>query len=246
MNIRQKKTDLQLAEPDQVVAEYLQTLLSDVEEYQEPVKEVVVAPVIQKQAAVEVEKTTDEPKVEQIVTPVQLATVDPEDGGKPQPVVPHWAQERFQCLLFEVSGLHLAVPLSELNSIAGKQEVSTTRLLGQPEWHRGIFEHRGLKVGVVDVARLVMPGELSSVTELTVSPNHVLIIGEGEWGLMCDKLLSPIMVERDEIHWSCRHENRAWNAGTLPDQLCIILDLDVLLAMIGATKSASMPKERHE
>ena len=243
--MRRSKPDLQLSEPDQVVAEYLQSLLSEVEEYQEPVKEVVVAPVIQKQETVETPISVVEPKVEQVVSQTQLSAVE-DIKEKPQPVIPHWAKERFQCLLFEVNGLHLAVPLSELDSIAGSQDISTTHLMGQPEWHRGILKHRGHKVGVVDVARLVMPGKLSPVKKQTVSPSHVLIIGEGKWGLMCDKLLSPITVEPTDIHWSCRHENRAWMAGTLPDQLCIILDLDVLLEMMSPTKKSPMPESRHE
>jgi len=247
MKSRSKK-QAQLSEPDQVVAEYLQTLLSEVEEYQEPTVKVAV-----EEAAVQTQKTEVPPApvivqkvAEESAVVTQNAAVDSDTVEKPQPVIPHWGKEQFQCLLFDINGLHLAVPLSELDSIAGKQESSTTHLLGQPEWHRGILEHRGRKVGVIDVARLVMPGKLSPVKEQTVTPNHVLIIGDGDWGLMCDKLLSPIMVEPDGIHWSCRHENRAWMAGTLPEQLCIILDLDVLLAMIDPTKAACVPENRHE
>lgn len=246
MKVQQKKKVLQLSEPDRVVAEYLQTLLSEVEEYQEPVIEAQVAPVIQRQNTVELVAPVVEPKVELAVVPTPSPAVKPDAKERPRPIIPHWAKERFQCLLFDINGLHLAVPLSELNSIAGKQKSTTTHLLGQPEWHRGLLEHRGRKVGVIDVARLVMPGKLSAVKEQTVSPNHVLIIGNGEWGLMCDKLLSPVMVEPDGIHWSCRHKNRAWMAGTLPDQLCIILDLDVLLTMIRPVKTRLMPKNRHE
>jgi len=246
MKMPRKKQAPQLSEPDQVVAEYLQVLLSGVEEYQEPVNEVVVAPVIQKQKAVEIPNPIAEATVELATVPTCPSAVNLDAEEKAQPVIPHWAKERFQCLLFEINGLHLAVPLSELNSIAGKQESSTTHLLGQPEWHRGILKHRGHKVGVIDVARLVMPGKLPSVKEQTVSPNHVLIIGDGDWGLMCDRLLSPITVESDDVHWSCRHKNRAWMAGTLPDQLCIILDLDVLLTMISPTKATFMPKNGHE
>jgi len=241
MKTEQNKEGLQLSEPDRVVSEYLQALLSEVEEYQEPAKETVVAPVVEKQEAVEVAKPIVDLKTEQAIesTPQIVEEVHVEE--KPQPVIPHWAKERFQCLLFDVNGLHLAVPLSELNSIAGKQETATTHLWGQPEWHRGILEHRGHKVGVVDVARLVMPEKMEPVKEQTVMPNHVLIVGDSKWGLMCDKLLSPITVEPDDIHWSCRHENRAWMAGTLPDQLCIILDLDVLQAMIDPNKRAPIP-----
>ncbi len=241
MKTEQNKEALQLSEPDRVVSEYLQVLLSEVEEYQEPVKEAIVAPIIQAQKVVETSAPITELKVEQVAEPICQVAEDIAVEDKPQPVIPHWAKERFQCLLFDINGLHLAVPLSELDSIAGKQKMSTTHLLGQPEWHRGILEHRGHKIGVIDVARLVMPEKLASLKEQTVTPNHVLILGSSKWGLMCDKLLSPITVEPSDIHWSCRHENRAWMAGTLPDQLCIILDLDVLQMMIDPAKAAVMP-----
>ncbi len=242
MKTKREEQPLQLSEPDQLVAEYLQTLLSEVEEYQEPVNEALAAPVLQRQDTA----PTTAPKVEPAAAPMPPSAVDLDVEEQPQPVIPHWGKGRFQCLLFKVNGLHLAVPLSELNSIAGKQESGTTHLLGQPEWHRGILAHRGHKVGVIDVARLVMPGKLSPVKEQTLSPNHVLIIGDGEWGLMCDKLLSPVMVESDDVHWSCRHKNRAWMAGTLPDQLCIIIDLDVVLQMIQTGKTKNHAKNRHE
>jgi len=237
MKTQQNKEVLQLSEPDRVVAEYLQTLLSEVEEYQESAKTAVVTPVEQKQKIVQESEPIVVSTIEQTIESEPQVAEKENVEEKPRPVIPHWAKERFQCLLFDINGLHLAVPLSELNSIAGKQEAATTHLLGQPEWHRGILEHRGHKVGVVDVARLVMPGKLAPVKEQTVTPNHVLILGDSKWGLMCDKLLSPITVEPSDIHWSCRHENRAWMAGTLPDQLCIILDLDVLQAMIDPKKS---------
>ncbi|MCF6353524.1 MAG: chemotaxis protein CheW [Candidatus Polarisedimenticolaceae bacterium] len=238
MKTKREEQPLQLSEPDQLVAEYLQTLLNEVEEYKEPVNETPDTAVTQGQDAAPVTA----PKVEPAAAPVASSAVHLDIEEQPQPVIPHWGKGRFQCLLFEINGLHLAVPLSELSSIAGKLESGTTHLLGQPEWHRGILAHRGHKVGVIDIARLVMPGKLSPVTEQTVSPNHVLIIGNGEWGLMCDKLLSPVMVESDDVHWSCRHKNRAWMAGTLPDQLCIIIDLDVLLTMIQAGNPRSHAK----
>ncbi len=242
MKTEREGPQLQLSEPDQAVAEYLQTLLSEVEEYQEPVNDMPAAPVAQRQDAAEAPAPAIAPKVKLAAAPTHAPPVGQDAEEQPQPVIPHWAKERFQCLPFEINGLHLAVPLSELNSIAGKQDSSTTHLLGQPEWHRGILPHRGDKVGVIDVARLVMPGKLSPVKEQTVCPNHVLIIGDGKWGLMCDRLLSPVMVEPEAVHWSCRHKNRAWIAGTLPEQLCIIIDLDVLLMMIHPATPGSMPK----
>ncbi|VAX10847.1 hypothetical protein MNBD_GAMMA26-766 [hydrothermal vent metagenome] len=203
---REKKREVQLSEPDQVVAQYLQSLLSEVEEYQEQVA--TVSPVLVQH---------------------EVKTETQQQQG-PQPVIPEWARERFQCLLFEVNGLQLGVPLCELSGIA-KGDMEITHLMGQPDWHKGMIEYRGNKVGMVDISGLVMP-EQENIEDKGDKLSHVLIIGDGKWGLVCDRLFSPVTLEPSEVHWSCRHENRPWLAGTLPDQLCILLDVDILLTMI--------------
>ncbi len=224
MSPGQNKPDVQLSEPDQEVATYLQVLLNEVEEYQEPVATVPVA--------LHSEETPVEIQIPEVVSPEQdiLSVEAPEVQAEPQPVIPDWAQEPFQSLFFEVDGLRFGVPLAELNSIA-EWRGELTHLPGQPDWHQGLFEHRGYKVGVVNTAKLLMP-EQGAGDDSTGAPSHVLIFGGDEWGLMCDKLLSPVMLDPNEIHWSLRHENRPWMAGTLPDQLCILLDLDVVHSMI--------------
>ena len=224
MSSEQKKSDVQLSEPDQEVATYLQVLLGEVEEYQEPVE---TAP-----AGLSSEETPIEVHTPEIVSSEQtvLSVEAPQVQAEPKPVIPDWAQEPFQCLLFEVDGLRFGVPLAELNSIAEWQG-ELTSLPGQPDWHQGIFGHRGYKVGGGNTAKLLMP-EQGAGDDSTGAPNHVLIFGGDEWGLMCDKLLSPVMLDPNEIHWSLRHESRPWMAGTLPDQLCILLDLDVVHSMI--------------
>ncbi len=149
-------------------------------------------------------------------------------------LVPRWAAAPFQCLLVKVSGLKVAIPLVLLNSIA-EWDKKTAHLPGQPAWHQGLIEHRGAKVTIVDTALLVMPEKAGekSVQERLQGASHLLIVGGGRWGLLCDRLLNPILLDPAKVHWRDAKGNRPWMVGTLPEQLCILLDVDVLLDTIG-------------
>src|SRR5690606_15264011 len=56
------------------------------------------------------------------------------DNGRPE-----WAQQRFECLLFSVAGLKLAVPLVCLGGIHAVQNADElTPLPGMPDWFVGL------------------------------------------------------------------------------------------------------------
>src|SRR5262245_16635681 len=61
--------------------------------------------------------------------PAPLALLD---TGRPQ-----WAAEPFECLLFDVAGLTLAVPLVCLGSIHSLEGRELNKLVGQPDWFLG-------------------------------------------------------------------------------------------------------------
>jgi purine-binding chemotaxis protein CheW len=231
-----KKERTRLSEPDQALAGYLESLLSEVQEYREepspsakplakaveyvPEGRVVKIPLKEEVLAAEKEEIVLSPQAA-----VTAASIE-EQG----PTIPVWGQEPFQCLLFKVKGLTLAVPLVALDSIAGWRD-DLVNLPGQPDWHLGVLRHRGTKVGIVDTARLVMPERLTTEEE-AAAPSHVLIIGGGQWGLLCEKLLKPIALDPTQVRWCGQQGKPPWMAGTLPEQLCILLDVDALLEMI--------------
>jgi purine-binding chemotaxis protein CheW len=236
MSLDSKKEKTQLNEPDQALSGYLEALLGEVEEYREEAPEVapavetkappepaVIAPVAEPPAVVELETVSAEPEVA-----VEL------------PHIPEWGQEPFQCLLFKAGGLTLAVPLVVLNSIAEWEE-GLTNLPGQPDWHLGVLKHRGVQVTIMDTVRLIMP-ERADLTEEVGPPSHILIVGDGRWGLRCEKILKPITLEPEQVRWCHREKRPPWMAGTLPDHLCILLDLEGLLEVVGPSgeKGASM------
>ncbi len=159
--------------PQLALESYLDALLQDAtaEELPEPI--LVLEP-----AVVEPESTLDEFQLavleEQardahvvvpivpapvVVTPVvvePVVDVHLPPSITPPPVTgdgrPSWAAEPFECLLFDVAGLTLAVPLVCLGSIYSLEGQELTPLFGQPEWFLGILPSQAGNLKVLDLS----------------------------------------------------------------------------------------------
>ncbi len=222
-----------LDEPKQAVDSYLAALLSEVDEYQQP--EPTVAEVISLHPAVT--EVTAEPVAEtqlfeEVAVEVVTEVAESADTPSQSEIIPDWAQEPFQCLLFRVRGMTLAVPLMELLSIAEWTERPTT-IPGQPDWHQGVLVHREEQVVVVDTAQLIMPERLGRADAEQIGSRHILIVGDGRWGLACDSIQRPVSLEADQVKWRIGARDRPWMIGTVVDKLCALLDVGVLVRMLG-------------
>jgi purine-binding chemotaxis protein CheW len=230
MTTKKDERSTHLAEPDQAVYDYLDSLLKEAEgRQQEPAKP---------QAGVAAEVVEIRPvetlrEQQEILEPAEAAVVEvAEDVAQEDAVVvPEWAEGPFQCLLFTLRGMTLAVPLLSLNSIM-KWEEEVTPIPGQPDWHMGVILHRDQQVVVIDTAQLLVPERLGRVDEVRERGSHILVIGEGDRGLACESLAKPLTLTKDDIRWSGAGGNRPWVAGTIVEKLCILLNVDYLLEMV--------------
>lgn len=223
--------------PEQAVDSYLAALLSEVEEYHEPPPVTApekprLAPVVEIRQGVQ---TLDSPRQSTAVeipqavdTPLEEPEQGPVEAGE---IIPPWGMSRFQCLPFKVRGMNLVVPLVSLCSIAEWQQ-DLMRMPGQPDWSMGVFTHREKRVVVIDTAQLIMPGRLEKASADRPNGSHILIIGDGRWGLACDSLLSPLTLEKQDVRWRRKNGSRGWMAGTIIEQLSVLLNVDELLKMV--------------
>jgi len=142
------------------------------------------------------------------------------DNGRP-----YWAQERFECLLFTVAGLKLAVPLVCLGGIHAIQDRDKiTPLPGMPDWLVGLFPTAQGNVRVVDTARWVMPER--DVGDYAEQMQYVIRMNESDWGLSCDGVDKSITLMPDQVRWRTSRSKRPWLAGTLIEHMCALLDVD--------------------
>ncbi|OQR31231.1 chemotaxis protein CheW [Pseudomonas sp. T] len=199
----------------------------------EPVAPVIEAPVADAPAA-------DEP-------PAQLAQVIDlhQPGSAEMPAAPLkllddgrpvWAAEPFECLLFDVAGLTLAVPLVCLGSIYPLAGHDLTPLFGQPDWFLGILPGQNGNLKVLDTARWVMPERYRD--DYREGLQYVISVQGYEWGLAVHQVSRSVRLDPSEVKWRSQRQQRPWLAGTVIDQMCALLDVSALAELIasGAAK----------
>lgn len=166
-------------------------------------------------------------------------------GGEPAPAKlntegrPEWGEEPFECLLFDVADLTLAVPLVCLGSIYPLTATELTPLFGQPDWFLGILPCQAGNLKVLDTARWVMPERYRD--DFREGLQYVISVEGYEWGLAVHQVSRSIRLVPDEIKWRSQRSQRPWLAGTVIEHMCALLDVAALAELIasGATRNAA-------
>ncbi len=162
-----------------------------------------------------------------------------ESAPDPEPVaaagIPAWGRQPFKALLFELGGMRLAAPLSLLSGVATGRRL--TQLPGLPEWCHGVLIRHGRQVLIVDTATIVSwAPEAQAVREMSASDSaqQYVLVGEGRYGLACETVLKVIEVDPQGVRWRRGKGRRPWYGGIISDNMCALLDVDELCAMLGA------------
>lgn len=147
------------------------------------------------------------------------------DDGRPL-----WAAEPFECLLFDVAGLTLAVPLVCLGSIYPLAGHDLTPLFGQPDWFLGILPGQTGNLKVLDTARWVMPERYRE--DYREGLQYVISVQGYEWGLAVHQVSRSVRLDPSEVKWRSQRVQRPWLAGTVIEQMCALLDVSALAGLI--------------
>jgi purine-binding chemotaxis protein CheW len=145
---------------------------------------------------------------------------------------PAWAAEPFECLLFDVAGLTLAVPLVCLGSIYSLTGHELTPLFGQPEWFLGILPSQAGNLKVLDTARWVMPDRYRD--DFRQGLQYVISVQGYEWGLAVHQVSRSLRLNPNEIKWRTQRGQRPWLAGTVIEHMCALLDVSELAELIAS------------
>jgi len=159
---------------------------------------------------------------------------------------PAWAAEPFECLLFDVAGLTLAVPLVCLGSIYSLAGHELTPLFGQPEWFLGILPSQAGNLKVLDTARWVMPDRYRD--DFKQGLQYVISVQGYEWGLAVHQVSRSLRLDPNEIKWRSHRGQRPWLAGTVIEHMCALLDVSALAELIasGGAKHMGGTKPTHK
>lgn len=145
---------------------------------------------------------------------------------------PEWGEAPFECLLFDVAGLTLAVPLVSLGSIYSLAGEELTPLFGQPEWFLGILPCQAGNLKVLDTARWVMGDRYRE--DFREGLQYVISVQGYEWGLAVHQVSRSIRLDPREVKWRTQRSQRPWLAGTVIDHMCALLDVSALAELISS------------
>ncbi len=218
----EKNTGTTLVDQQHAINAYLDSLLAEV-------TEPAVETQTQDSVVVALHPPVEAPEVE-VQEPVQVkqqVAVAPEALEKTSDI-PAWAEERFQCLVFTVYGLKLAVPLDGLNGILTWSE-EVVPMPGHAPHFLGLLKSHESTVKVVDPALLVMPEGRTPPAigqEGRTRPETIILIGGKRWGLAADAVSETMTLSPDEVHWRSVRGKRKWLAGTIIEQMCALLDVE--------------------
>ncbi|MGZ7459694.1 CheW domain-containing protein [Pseudomonas sp. Ma2-10] len=215
---------------------------------QNPAVVAVPVAVIEAPVPVLVPISTIAPQLQALVPPVVEVHLPP--SNTPPPVEtdgrPSWAAEPFECLLFDVAGLTLAVPLVCLGSIYSLAGHELTPLFGQPEWFLGILPSQAGNLKVLDTARWVMPDRYRD--DFRQGLQYVISVQGYEWGLAVHQVSRSLRLDPNEIKWRSHRGQRPWLAGTVIEHMCALLDVSALAELIasGGAKHMSGTRPTHK
>jgi len=170
-----------------------------------------------------------------MVDPVPQATREM-PASPVEALIPDWAGASFECLLFNVAGLTLAVPLVSLGSIYPLDAEELTPLFGQPDWFLGILPGPAGNLKVLDTARWLIPDRYRD--DFREGLKYAISIQGYDWGLAVHQVNRSIRLHPDEVKWRTQRSQRPWLAGTVIEHMCALLDITALAELIasGATR----------
>lgn len=218
-----------LVEPNEVLTDYLNALLGEVE----PVglaeaTPVVVNEVIAPVPVADIKLKSESPQEVSLDTAV-------EQDEEQEPAVetePRFAADEFQILLFDVAGIKLAVSLEKLDGILEWND-DVTPMPNCSPWFMGLLAERGAQIKVINTGMLVVPSKFR-INHRREDMQKIILIGGGKWGLACDSVSEVITLKRDKVRWRGENSKRPWLAGTVVDHMCALLDVEEFVELLGS------------
>jgi purine-binding chemotaxis protein CheW len=151
------------------------------------------------------------------VTATLPALTDPES----------WSSQGVECLIFNVCGLKLAVPLLYLGGVHEVNRDDVKSLVGQPGWYLGIVHTDEYNLQVIDTAHLIMPERRPYLAEQGFK--YLIQLEKTPWAIACQSIDDTVRLDASEINWRGERGKRNWLAGTVIEKMCALVDVNGLL-----------------
>lgn len=171
------------------------------------------------------------PAIPEPVTVTPVPVVEHKEPEQPlrYPNAPVWAQMELDCLLFDVCGLKLAVPMEMLGRII-KLDQELNFIIGKPDWFLGVLNDNEYRLSAIDTALYIMPEKGKRLSESGFT--HLLQLQRSNWTLACSKVYHTVRIHPNDVKWRSVNGKRQWLAGTVIQHMCALIQVDNLIQLL--------------
>ncbi len=144
---------------------------------------------------------------------------------------PSWVGQELNCVVVQVHGINIAIPMDQIESATALENVSLTIDM-ENDWILGqVFSGDHTITYVLDSACWLMP-ELYDPAKAHYT--DLLMLQGGYWGIACDEMVRSVRIPVDKVSWAVNRNKRPWLLGTYMKERCAILDVDALIDQLNA------------
>jgi len=226
--------ETKLADSDKAVFDLLESLLMEIDEHVETDEEteLKIAEVLPIQEIEEPVEAKVEAEIEFYIAAVVDTKTETSVVEEDVDALPEWTNAPFSCLIVELEGIEIAIPLLALNSIA-KWDQETISIPHQPDWHLGMVRYRDENIFIIDLARIILPHKLEETAEQRRENHgsHFLVLKDN-LALSCNGIKEIIKLSPEEVRWRSKVPTKSWAMGTLVEKLSVLLDTNGLIREI--------------
>lgn len=141
-----------------------------------------------------------------------------------------WSNQGVECLIFNVCGLSLAVPLLFLGGVYEVEKDDIKPLIGQPKWYLGMLHTDEGNLQVIDTANFIMPERQCNLANDGFK--YLIRLEKTPWAIACQSIDDTVRLEASEIKWRGERGKRTWLAGTVIEKMCALVDVSGLLQRV--------------
>ncbi|WP_315981235.1 hypothetical protein [Aliamphritea spongicola] len=177
--------------------------------------------------AASAEVPAEEPAIDEDVSEIEFPAELEEVASEPEPV-PEMAAatpaEEMQCIIVEMHGLQLAMPLEHVLEPRHIADMSFV-LDDQYDWVLGSFLDLNFKIDVVDTAMWLIP---ETYEPHNATYDEILLLQGKPWALTYDRMVTAQIISMDEVTLNTDKSRRPWLLGTSMAHKCAIVDIPAL------------------
>lgn len=172
----------------------------------------------------------------ELITPPKVELITPVEVEARSPIYQSltdqesWSSQGVECLVFNVCGLKLAVPLLFLGGVHEIIASDVKPLMGQPSWYLGMVHTDEHNLQAIDTAKFIMPERNQNLSEQGFK--YLIQLEKTPWAIACQSIDDTVRLEASEIKWRGERGKRTWLAGTVIEKMCALIDVAGLLQSV--------------